>query len=119
MKLMPVLFLCFFAACLSQPGSGNRASTPELTDQEASVETYVISRGRYQYVLVIEDGPHAGKYLPEEELPEQFCQDKLKVSIDGQILNRKEMVYKPGPTDIPEKDFEVPVIRVEDVKRKE
>ncbi|PHN07508.1 hypothetical protein CRP01_05245 [Flavilitoribacter nigricans DSM 23189 = NBRC 102662] len=97
----------------------SKARTTEMKAQAATVETHVISRGRFQYLLVVPDGPHAGKYLPETTLPDQYCRDKLQVVIDATVLDEKGMVYKPGPTDIPEEDFEVPKIRVEEIRMKE
>lgn len=94
-------------------------SVSEMTDQVATVETHVVSRGSYQYILVVNEGPHAGKYLPEAELPSQYCENKMQVKIDGKILKKKGVVYKPGPTDKPEKDFEIPMIRLTEVNRNE
>lgn len=79
--------------------------------EEAVVEMQVISRGKYQYLLSIESGEHQGKYLPEE-LDETFCEDALKVKFRAKLLQNKGIVYKPGATDIPEADYELPMIKL-------
>jgi hypothetical protein len=120
MKIIIPILLCFFMACNAQRSLSKLDSKAmEMKDQVATVETHVISRGSYQYVLVVSDGPNAGKYLPEEDLPPQYCQHNLKVKIDGKILDKKAVVYKPGPTDKPEKDFEIPMIRLTEVHKRE
>ena len=112
MKRFLSLAICLMLSCQTPTKGTEKAGSSTITDQEATVETHVVSRGRYQYLLVVKDGPHAGKYLPEEALPSAYCKDELPVKIDGQLLDKKGMVYKPGPTDIPEENFEVPLIRV-------
>ena len=109
---MLMLFTICLIACNTN-GSGVKSSTfTAWTDQEATVEAHVISRGKFQYIIAVSSGEHAGQYLPEKELAEIYCHDGMPVKINAKVLTEKGMVYKPGPTDIPEKDFEVPVIRI-------
>lgn len=90
----------------------------DLVGQDATVEAHVISRGRFQYVLTVADGPNAGRYIPETELAEEYCEDGLLVRFDAELLRKKGVVYKPGATDIPEKDFELPMIRLLGIKKR-
>ena len=112
MKLLTLLYPFLFLAC----GTNSKvpASNPsiDLAEVEATVETHVISRGVYQYLLVVEDGAHKGKYLPENDLANEYCKDGLKVKLDAELLRKKSVLYKPGPTDKPEQDVEVPMIRI-------
>lgn len=115
MKLLLYFGICLILACQTPNNRTENDSSLEITGQAATVEMHVISRGRYQYLLVIKDGPHAGKYLPEQDLLPAYCQDELPVKIDAKLMDKKGMVYKPGPTDIPEENFEVPIIRVKEI----
>lgn len=115
MKIGVLSLFLLFLACGTHESSTNRTNDQNVSEQEATVEAHVISRGKFQYVLVISDGRHAGKYLPEKELPEAYCEDAMSLMIDGKILDKKGTVYKPGPTDIPEEDFEIPMIRLDKI----
>ena len=88
----------------------------DFLDQEATVKTKVNTRGKYQHLLVIDSGERAGEYLAEE-MADEYCEDGLKVIFDAELLSKKGMVYKPGPTDIPEADYEVPMIRILSIRK--
>lgn len=107
---LPILLLF---ACGGTPKSSSGSNPAiDLVGVAATVETHVISRGKYQHLLVVASGQHEGKYLPEENMAEEYCQDGLTVKVDAELLKKKGIVYKPGPTDVPEKDFEVPMVRI-------
>ena len=87
-----------------------------FTNQEATIKMVVISRGVYQYFIQVND-PSPRLLSPDQPLEETFKQDGLKVLFDGAQLPDSAWVEKPGPTDIPVKDFKVPKISLTSIAK--
>lgn len=118
MKTILCFSLCLFFACSTQTPSVKSELPTEMINQYASVETHVISRGKFQYVLKVDAGDHAGKYLPAKELPEAYRQDGMQVVVDATILSEQGIVYRPGATDIPEEDVKLPLLQVHKITKR-
>lgn len=112
MRIITFLFPLLLLACGTKQNISSTNPAIDFVGVEATVETHVISRGSYQHLLVVEGGEHEGRYLPEKDMAGEYCEDGLKVKVDAEVLKKSGTVYKPGPTDKPEKDFEVPIIRI-------
>lgn len=87
-------------------------TTTSTTSADATIEINVMSRGAYQYLIKIED-----KAYLSENLPSEFQKDKMKVTLEYKILNEKGAVYKPGPTDIPQEDYQVDMIDIVKIRQ--
>lgn len=92
--------------------SANCQKTTTATSADATIETNVMSRGAYQYLIKIGD-----KTYLSENLPSEFQKDKMKVTLEYKVLNEKGAVYKPGPTDIPQEDYQVDMIDIVKIRQ--
>lgn len=119
MKIILTFLTCCFFACNTTVSTVKKGNAAEMIKQEATVEAHIITRGKFQYVISVPSGPHAGKYLPKEEPAEAYCQDGLRIIIDAQMLEEKGALYKPGPTDIPEKSLELPMIQITSIAKQQ
>ncbi|HMQ63474.1 MAG TPA: hypothetical protein PKE06_22515 [Flavilitoribacter sp.] len=92
------------------------AGKTNFTNQEATIKMVVISRGVYQYFIQVND-PSPRLLSPDQPLEEAFKQDGLQVLFDGAQLPDSAWVEKPGPTDIPAKDFKVPKVTLASITK--
>ncbi|AFD05678.1 hypothetical protein [Solitalea canadensis] len=103
--------LVFIIGVIVNSGCATAQKNYKMSDAE--IKMIVISRGSYQYLVRIGETTYFPKNLSEE-----FKQDGLKVHLTYKVLELKEKVYKPSPTDVPEVDYEVNVIEIKEMKLK-
>lgn len=79
----------------------------------ASIKLKVATRGSYQYLIKTDTETYMS-----ENLPKEFQEDKLEIILDYRVLDKKVVVYKPGPTDIPQEDYRVNLIDIIKIRKK-
>ncbi len=90
----------------------------EIKDAKAEVKMQIKSRGAYQYYLHVKTPKGKMKLMPVD-LKDEFKKEGLKLKISGVIQEEFTMIYKPGPTNVPEEDFEIKNIELSTVKLRE
>lgn len=108
----------FLPACGVHNGPLPTGDELDFKDQPARVQIVVATRGSYQYLLRLEGGAYGESSLCWPlDLPETHRTDGLSVRFDGTLTGDSLWVMRPGPTDIPEPDFQAPAVRIHRIEK--
>lgn len=81
---------------------------PTFDREPAELVLQVVSRGVYEYLIVVAEHEYMPREISEElQARCRERQGRLPVLISGQVQPEKTWVHRPGPTDAPERDREV------------
>lgn len=103
-----IAFLFITNSCISDKGP--------FIEGNGEVVINVATRGSYQFLILYEKELYYPENLPEEY--KVVSQDPIQVSVKFHLTGEEADIFTPAPNDVPLFLKSIPVIRLEEIKRR-